>query len=545
MKKCLLLLSLCFIFGPIFALAQADTSDFNIKVLVGDDLIPPTTPTILSGVAVAYSQVDITWSESTDNYRLDGYVVFRDGAPVATTTLLNYSDTGLSASSTYAYTVRAFDSRYNYSSSSNSFLVTTPAPPAPPPDPEPSPVSGDGTATRVVTEGLFVETGISTTTFTLEVARPARVELRWGRTGSYELGYVVRDAYTRDHSIFLRELEPSTRYEYQLIGFTPSGVSSVIKIGNFTTLGTVSDVAPPNVSQFVATIDDTTVLLTWGLPDVDDFSYVRIVRSHLGVPAYPQDGAVVYQGGGEQFADDEILSSYSPVYYTAFVYDNKGNVSSGAVALAFLDSAPWDQTDSSSGEGGSFLVEDLNNIDLLSPDTVSSTNTPTSTIYTDRVTVDMRIPTLEQINIFQGVNDYTMRDDPVVLDSLSPFKVSLPYSAVAGNLKTMIVTVVDPNDLTQSYSYLLRLNKDKSAYEAIIPAVLFDGRSQVSVSIYDYEALTVAKYEVPVSFVAEKAEEKVLFPDVFLANPLISLLVITIPLWFLLFLLFWQRRREN
>ena len=99
----ILFLPLC----PVFA--QVDSSQFIISFWGGADTTPPPTPTINSATPTTDTQIDIVWGAVVDDMALAGYVVFRDGVPVATTTLTNYSDTGLLASTTYSYTVRAFD----------------------------------------------------------------------------------------------------------------------------------------------------------------------------------------------------------------------------------------------------------------------------------------------------------------------------------------------------------------------------------------------------------------------------------------------------
>ena len=79
------------------------------------DTQAPSQPGIPSAVAVSPSQVNLSWSASTDNVGVTGYRVFRcTGSSsctpttlIATTTTTGYSDTGLSASTLYRYRVRA------------------------------------------------------------------------------------------------------------------------------------------------------------------------------------------------------------------------------------------------------------------------------------------------------------------------------------------------------------------------------------------------------------------------------------------------------
>ena len=69
------------------------------------DTTAPSTPTGLVGTAVNASQVNLSWTASTDNAGVTGYEIFRNGTLVGTSATNSYSDTGLTASTQYAYTV--------------------------------------------------------------------------------------------------------------------------------------------------------------------------------------------------------------------------------------------------------------------------------------------------------------------------------------------------------------------------------------------------------------------------------------------------------
>jgi hypothetical protein len=483
--------------------AQVDTDEFIIRVNVDADIAAPTTPTLLSAMPVATSQVDIAWSSSTDNVVVSGYSVLRDGVPIATTSLLSYSDTGLFAGTTYTYTVQAFDISYNYSSTSNSLSVETFA--------SPESEREGGTVARVVLDGLTIETGVSTTSFALQTAHQARLELRWGRTASYELGYVVSNIFTKEHSVLLTDLEPGTTYEYEIVGYTPFGAQTILKKGTFTTLGVLQQVSLPNVSRFRAVGIGDDVELSWLVPESENISHVRVVRSHFGFPEHPQDGAVVYQGLKGIARDEKILAQYSPVYYTAFVYDVYGNVSSGAVAMVYA-TRPAGETTAPSDNGFQNKPDPVTNIG----DTMVPTDESTSTIHVERFTVDMKMPKLSDIVIIQEDRRFTFIDPDIILNPEKDFILSLPKGAVAGNLKSIIATVVDPTDNRQTYSYLLRINKNLTAYEAQIAPFSVNGESQVVLEIYDYEAFVIGTYQAPLTFTkpSQEVEEAVVFPDV-------------------------------
>jgi chitodextrinase len=96
------------------------------------DTSPPTAPTGLGASAVSASRVDLSWTAATDNTRVTGYRVLRDGVELATTAETAYVDNTVAASTSYAYQVVAYDPSGNVSPPSNTANATTPA--APPPD---------------------------------------------------------------------------------------------------------------------------------------------------------------------------------------------------------------------------------------------------------------------------------------------------------------------------------------------------------------------------------------------------------------------------
>jgi fibronectin type 3 domain-containing protein len=103
------------------------------------DTQPPTAPTSLSATAVSGSQINLSWTASTDNVGVTGYLVERQNpgstsfVQVGTPTGTSYNDTGLANASTYSYRVRATDAAGNLSAYSSVASATTQAPDTQPP----------------------------------------------------------------------------------------------------------------------------------------------------------------------------------------------------------------------------------------------------------------------------------------------------------------------------------------------------------------------------------------------------------------------------
>ncbi|NUS27943.1 MAG: chitinase [Streptomyces sp.] len=66
----------------------------------------PGTPTTSS---ITDTSVKLTWSAATDDKGVKNYDVLRNGSKVATVTTTSYTDTGLTAGTSYSYTVQARD----------------------------------------------------------------------------------------------------------------------------------------------------------------------------------------------------------------------------------------------------------------------------------------------------------------------------------------------------------------------------------------------------------------------------------------------------
>jgi len=92
------------------------------------DTTPPSMPSSLSATAVSTAQINLNWTASTDNVGVTGYKIFRDGVQIATSSTTTYQNTGLNASTTYSYTVAAYDLAGNTSVQSTAAIATTLAP---------------------------------------------------------------------------------------------------------------------------------------------------------------------------------------------------------------------------------------------------------------------------------------------------------------------------------------------------------------------------------------------------------------------------------
>ena len=98
----------------------------------GTDTTAPTAPSNLAATAASSSQINLSWTASTDNVGVSNYLIERCAgtgctgfAQIATSTATTFSNTGLTASTSYSYRVRATDAAGNLSGYSNIATMNT------------------------------------------------------------------------------------------------------------------------------------------------------------------------------------------------------------------------------------------------------------------------------------------------------------------------------------------------------------------------------------------------------------------------------------
>ena len=69
---------------------------------------------------------DLDWNTSTDNVKVTGYFVYRNGVQIGDISGASYSDRSAPPKTTVVYTVKAYDAAGNVSAASNAITVQTP-----------------------------------------------------------------------------------------------------------------------------------------------------------------------------------------------------------------------------------------------------------------------------------------------------------------------------------------------------------------------------------------------------------------------------------
>jgi chitodextrinase len=174
------------------------------------DTTAPTAPGNLVATPRSSSRIDLTWNAATDDRGVQGYLVFRNSAQVASVTATGYQDTGLQAATSYSYQVIAFDGAGNRSTPSGAVSAAT------------QPATVADTTPPSVPAGLAAA-----------VVSPNQITLTWqaskdnvGVTGYriYRNGVAVATSAVTGYAD--AQLSPSTSYSYNVAAFDAAGNSS-------------------------------------------------------------------------------------------------------------------------------------------------------------------------------------------------------------------------------------------------------------------------------------------------------------------------------
>ncbi|HAA22825.1 MAG TPA: hypothetical protein DCP28_30175, partial [Cytophagales bacterium] len=106
---------------------SAASGALSVTTTAAPDTEAPTVVTGLASTNLSETGFTLSWAATTDNVGVIGYEVFQDGNSLGTTTGTSLSVTGLTASTTYAYSVTAADAAGNTSAASAALNVTTSA----------------------------------------------------------------------------------------------------------------------------------------------------------------------------------------------------------------------------------------------------------------------------------------------------------------------------------------------------------------------------------------------------------------------------------
>lgn len=111
--------------------AAGNVSQFSSAVAINTatstDTTLPSVPTNLTATATSSNQINLAWTAATDNVGVVGYTILRNNVIIANSAINSFADMSVSPSTSYSYTVLAYDAAGNLSGQSNTATATTPA----------------------------------------------------------------------------------------------------------------------------------------------------------------------------------------------------------------------------------------------------------------------------------------------------------------------------------------------------------------------------------------------------------------------------------
>lgn len=191
----------------------------------GGDPQPPTTPTDLTATAVSATQIDLSWTPSTGDDGVAGYRIYRNGSEVGTSSTASFSDTGLATSTTYTYTVRAYDDAARLSEPSAAATATT-----------------AGVSNRLEAEALTASAGVIKSNADASGGQ-YRIFNAYGVAEHVDYAVPVGQAGTYHLTVRVMRFSDSGTYQLQIDGndvgdpidlYRPSGKVVEVDLGNVT-----------------------------------------------------------------------------------------------------------------------------------------------------------------------------------------------------------------------------------------------------------------------------------------------------------------------
>jgi len=275
---------------------------FAVSWVVPVEAAEITAPSNLTAVAVSSNQINLTWTDNSDNE--SGFIIERkEGSNsyveiAVSDNVTTFSDTGLGSNTTYTYRVRAYNSS-GYSAYSNEVSATT--------------------------TGVMP---VAPSNLTATVVSSSRIDLTWDDNSSNETGFIIErkkagGSYTQITTVGANAtsyidtgLANNTKYYYRVRAYNSSSNSTYSNEVNATT-GTV----PAAPSDLIATVlSSTKIMLTWDDNSSNETGFI-IERKKAG-RSYTQIATVdanttTYTNSG--------LTNNTKYYYRVRAYNSNGD----------------------------------------------------------------------------------------------------------------------------------------------------------------------------------------------------------------------------
>lgn len=282
----------------------------------------PNAASSLTATAISPTQINLSWQDNSTNE--DGFKIERKTGvgdayiqiitcPVSST---YYSDTGLSASVTYYYRIRAYNANGNSAYSNEASVITFPN--------VPSNLVATATSSSQINL-TWQDTSLNKTGFIIEYAYDIEIEGGWSKSNYTQLVTVPADTISYSHT----GLTSATEYDYRVKACNDTGESDCISASARTL-----PVAPVNLS--VTVLSHKEIRLEWTNVSLNYNVAVSVERSINGI-TYTPCGGISITGTDDTHTDftDEHLDGSTDYYYRLRTFTSSDvSVDFSNVALA-------------------------------------------------------------------------------------------------------------------------------------------------------------------------------------------------------------------
>src|SRR6266571_502346 len=248
---------------------SAYSNTISASTQASPDTTPPTAPSNLIAAPASSSQINLSWTASTDNVGVTGYLVERcqgsgctTFAQIATPIGTAYNDTGLASSTSYSYRVRATDAAGNLSTYSGTATASTQAP-------QPPTAPSNLTATAASTSQINLSWTASTST----IGIANYVVQRCQGAGCTNFAQIAITALRLTYSD--TGLLSNTSYSYRVQAIDTAGTRSAFSnTATATTLTPQPPTAPSNLTATAASVSQINLSWTASTSNVGLANYI-------------------------------------------------------------------------------------------------------------------------------------------------------------------------------------------------------------------------------------------------------------------------------
>lgn len=282
-------------------------------------------------------------------------------------------------------------------------------------------------------------------------------QVNYGKTADLEKTY-IGGSFTTENSIIIEDLQPETKYYFEIIAIDRAGNRSSAENLNFFTLG-IKDIVPPaNVSGLKAKAGDSKIELMWQNPADIDFENVIIARSGTFYPKNAGEGVVVYSGGGESFTDTDLLNG-TRYYYSVFASDSGGNISSGAVVSATPEKPPK-KPEIPPEKPGMPPEETPPEKPEIPPEKPIEPEVPP-----EEIPPEIKEITIDDFIFLQNDEKISLKEGKLEIDPEKEISLSIEAGKIPEEVGSIMIILTRENE---EYSYLMKKDENRGVYSASI-----------------------------------------------------------------------------